>query len=47
MEYYARKLAEGKPEMPVINNVRCKLLARVFAVINRESPYVNTRKFAA
>ena len=45
--YYARKLAEGKPEMPVINNVRCKLLARVFAVMNRESPYVNTGKFAA
>lgn len=45
--YYARKLAEGKPEMLVINNVRCKLLARVFAVMNRETPYVNTRKFAA
>ena len=33
--YYERKVKEGKNKMPVINNVRCKLLARVFAVINR------------
>jgi transposase len=45
--YYERKVAEGKSKMLVINNVRCKLLARVFAVINRNSPYINTRKFAA
>jgi transposase len=45
--YYQRKLAEGKPKMLVINNVRCKLLARVFAVINRQTPYINTWKFAA
>ncbi|KAA6314243.1 hypothetical protein EZS27_035115 [termite gut metagenome] len=44
--YYERKLAEGKPKMLVINNVRCKLLARIFAVINRNSPFVNTWKFA-
>jgi transposase len=45
--YYERKVAEGKPKMLVINNIRAKLLARVFAIINRNSPYVNTRKFAA
>jgi transposase len=45
--YYERKVAEGKPKMLVINNVRCKLLARIFAVINRNSPFVNTHKFAA
>jgi len=45
--YYEKKLAEGKPKMLVINNVRCKLLARVFAVINRNSPYINTWKFAS
>ena len=33
--YYKRKVAEGKPKMLVINNVRCKLLSRVFAVVNR------------
>jgi len=45
--YYERKLAQGKPKMLTINNVRCKLLGRVFAVINRESPFINTLKFAS
>jgi transposase len=46
-EYYKRKVTEGKPKMLVINNVRGKLLARVFAVINRKTPFVNTHKFAS
>ena len=45
--YYERKLMEGKNKMLVINNVRCKLLARVFAVINRKTPFINTFKFAS
>jgi hypothetical protein len=45
--YYERKVAEGKPKMLVINNVRGKLLARVFAVTNRETPFINTYKFAS
>ena len=45
--YYEREIKEGKAKMPVINNVRAKLLARVFAVINRGTPFVNTCKFAA
>jgi transposase len=45
--YYERKVAEGKPKMLVINNVRGKLLARIFAVINRETPFINTYKFAS
>jgi transposase len=45
--YYERKVEEGKPKMLVINNVRCKLLARVFAVINRNTPFINTFKFAS
>jgi transposase len=45
--YYERKVKEGKNKMLVINNVRCKLLSRVFAVINRKTPFVNTFKFAA
>ena len=45
--YYERKVAEGKVKMLVINNVIAKLLARVFAVINRGTPFVNTRKFAS
>lgn len=46
-QYYERKIKEGKPKMLVLNNIRCKLLGRVFAVINRGTPYVNTQKFAA
>jgi transposase len=45
--YYERKVKEGKSKMLVINNVRCKLLARVFAVINRKAPFINTQKFAS
>lgn len=45
--YYERKLEEGKSKMLVLNNIRCKLLGRVFAVINRDSAYVNIQKFAA
>ena len=45
--YYDRKVAEGKSKMLVINNVRCKLLARTFAVINRKSTFINTYKFAS
>ena len=45
--YYERKVEEGKAKMLVINNVRRKLLSRVFVVINRKTPFVNTFKFAA
>ena len=30
-----------------MNNVRNKLLTRIFAVIKRQQPYVNLQKFAA
>lgn len=46
-EYYLRKVAEGKSKMLVLNNIRCKIVSRVFAVINRQSPFVNMQKFAA
>jgi transposase len=45
--YYERKVAEGKSKMLVLNNVRFKLLSRVFAVINRKTPFINTYKFAS
>jgi transposase len=45
--YYERKRAEGKHVMSVMNAVRCKVVARVFAAINRNTPFVNTLKFAA
>ena len=45
-EYYERKKGEGKNAMLVLNNVKCKIICRVFSVINRQTPYVNTYKFA-
>jgi transposase len=44
-EYYERKLKEGKNKMCVLNAVRCKVISRVFAVINRKTPFVNIQKF--
>lgn len=38
--YYKRKCGEGKHPKSVRNAVICKLLYRVFAVINRGTPYV-------
>ncbi|MBS1743457.1 MAG: transposase [Bacteroidetes bacterium] len=46
-EYYIRKVEEGKNKMLVLNAIRCKILSRVFAIINRQTPFVNTQKFAA
>jgi len=37
--YYERKVASGKNKMSVLNAIRNKLLARVFAVVNRGIPY--------
>jgi len=37
--YYSRKLAEGKNERLVINNVRNKLVHRIFAVVSSKTPY--------
>jgi transposase len=45
--YYERKKEEGKHSMLVLNNVKCKIIARVFAVINREKPFIDTYKWAA
>ena len=45
-EYYNKKKEEGKNKMLVLNNIRCKIIGRVFAVINRQTPYINTYKFA-
>lgn len=45
--YYQRRVAEGKNEMGTKNIIRNKLLARIFAVIERQTPYVDTLKYAA
>ena len=46
-QYYQKKKAEGKNSMLILNNVRCKLLSRVFAVVRRGTPYIDTYKFAS
>src|SRR3569833_2988470 len=37
--YYNRKVAEGKNKMTVINAVRAKLIARMFAIVKRNQNY--------
>jgi transposase len=46
-EYFDKKKSEGKHSMLIINNIKCKLLARVFAVVNRDQPYIEIHKWAA
>lgn len=45
--YYQRKKAEGKHPMSIMNAIKCKVISRVFAAIHRDSPFVDTLKFAA
>lgn len=45
--YFDKKVEEGKPKMLVVNNIRAKIISRVFATIKRGTPYVNTYKFAS
>lgn len=46
-KYYERKINEGKSFGCVLNAVKFKLLCRVFSVVKRGTPYVNTMKYAA
>lgn len=46
-EYYWRRQIEGKTKMSTINIVRNKLIARVFAIIKRGTPYVDIKKYVA
>ena len=45
--FYERRLELGKSKMSTINIIRNKLIARMFAVIKRNSPYVDFMKYAA
>jgi transposase len=46
-EYMDRKLKEGKHYNCVLNAIKNKLIARIFAVVQRQSPYVDLKKYAA
>ena len=45
--YYQRRQKEGKNNMSTLNIIRNKLLSRIFAVVKRQTPYVDLYKFAA
>lgn len=45
--YYQRRIEKGKSKMSTLNIIRNKLLARAFAVINRNSNYIDTLKYVA
>jgi len=45
--YYKRRTEEGKHKMSVINMIRNKMLARIFATVNRGTPFITLSKFAA
>ena len=45
-DYYERKVAEGKNKMSVINAIRAKLIARMFAVISKNKVYQKNLKLA-
>jgi transposase len=40
-KYYNKRVEQGKHKMCVINIIRNKLLSRIFAVVNRKTPYVD------
>ena len=44
--FYEKRTKQGKHNRSTINVIRNKLLARIFAVINRETPYVDFLKYA-
>jgi hypothetical protein len=46
-EYMERKIQEGKHYNCALNAVKNKLVARVFAVVKRKTPYVDLKKYAA
>lgn len=45
--FYHRKLEQGKTKKNVINAVRNKLLARMFSVVRRGTPYLKLYKYAS
>lgn len=44
--YYQRKINEGKEKGLVLNNVKNKIIQRVFAAVKRQSPYVKLMTYA-
>lgn len=45
-QYYKKKKGEGKHSRVIFNNVKCKLISRVFAVVRRGTPYADVFGYA-
>ena len=45
--YYQNRKEKGDNGMSAMNIIRNKLISRIFAVVKRGTPYVDTFKFAA
>jgi hypothetical protein len=45
--YYKKRVNEGKNKISTLNIIRNKLIARMFAVVNRGTVYVDLMKYAA
>lgn len=43
--YFQRKRLEGKPEGVIYNNIKNKIIHRVFAVVKRQSPFVRLANY--
>lgn len=46
-KYYQQRIEKGKNKMSTINIIRNKMLSRIFAVVERKTPYVDFMKYAA
>jgi transposase len=44
--YYQKRVEEGKPKMVVLNIIRNKIVARVFATVSRGTPFVDINKLS-
>lgn len=45
--YYGQRIEAGKSKMGTINGVRNKIVARMFAVVARNEPYIDLMKYTA
>lgn len=45
-QYYEKRISQGKNKMSTQNIIRNKIVARIFAVVKRGTPYVDTLKYA-
>lgn len=45
--FYNKRIEKGKNKMSTINIIRNKIVARIFAIVNRGTPYVDFMKYAA